>query len=144
MNTITIELCAEDRARLDKILAALMHAPNCDGCVQSALKWSETVKEEAQTPATTSQEPAEATESESQPESPAKEETPTATTEQATTEAVTVPLTDLQNLVVALKRKGLTGQARDLIKTEYGVDRLSAIPEDKRAEAVEKLKALEG
>lgn len=36
MNTITIELCAEDRARLDKIYEALT-ARDCKGCVQEVL-----------------------------------------------------------------------------------------------------------
>lgn len=36
MNTITIELCAEDRARLDKIHEALT-ARDCKGCVQEVL-----------------------------------------------------------------------------------------------------------
>lgn len=143
MNTIIIELCPEDRARLDKILAALENRPNCEGCVSSAIKAYDAVKEEAQTPATSAQEPAEAPKEESRPEAPATEETPTAATEQATAEAVTVPLADLQNLVVALARKGLKDKVRDVVN-EYGVERVSQIPEDKRAEAVEKLKALEG
>lgn len=35
MNSIVIELCAEDRARLDKILKALENAaPRCDNCLR--------------------------------------------------------------------------------------------------------------
>lgn len=143
MNTIIFELCPEDRARLDKIIEALEKHPNCEGCVSSAIKAYDAVKEEAQTSATTAQEPAEATESESRPEAPATEETPTAATEQATAEPVTVSLTDLQNLVVALARKGLKDKVREVVN-EYGVERVSQIPEDKRAEAVEKLNALGG
>lgn len=37
MNVITIELCAEDRARLDRLAEAL-EKRNCESCVQSALK----------------------------------------------------------------------------------------------------------
>ena len=37
MNTITIELCAEDRARLDKLTAA-MERRACDSCVATALQ----------------------------------------------------------------------------------------------------------
>ena len=143
MNTIIIELCPEDRARLDKILAALENRPNCNACVSSAIKAYDAVKADAQTPATTAQEPAEAPKTESRPEAPATEETPTEAAEQATAEPVTVSLTDLQNLVVALARKGLKDQVRDVVN-EYGVERVSQIPEDKRAEAVEKLKALGG
>lgn len=55
-NTITIELCAEDRARLDKIYEALMERPNCEGCVKSAF---ELVKD-ANAPTESAQEPTEA------------------------------------------------------------------------------------
>ena len=143
MNTITIELCPEDRARLDKIIEALGNRPNCEGCVSSAIKAYDAVKEEPQTPATTAQELAEAPKTESQPEAPAEVETPTDKQEEATAEAVTIPLTDLQNLVVALSRKGLKEKIRDLVN-EYGVERVSQIPEDKRNEFAEKLTALGG
>ena len=36
MNTIVIELCAEDRQRLDKILEAMLGRPDCQKCVESA------------------------------------------------------------------------------------------------------------
>ena len=39
MTTITIELCAEDRARLDGILEALK-SHNCQGCVEAAVKYT--------------------------------------------------------------------------------------------------------
>lgn len=143
MNTIIIELCAEDRARLDKIIEGLAHRPNCDSCVQSALKWPEIVKKDKPAPTTTAQEPVEATESESRPEAPAVEETPTEPTEEAEAPVITIELTDLQNKVVELARKGLKDQVRDVVKA-YGVERVSQIPEDKRAELMTKLNALEG
>jgi hypothetical protein len=49
-NTITLELCAEDRARLDKIIAALERDTKCEGCVKSALEFAADVKA-ANTPA---------------------------------------------------------------------------------------------
>jgi hypothetical protein len=56
-NTITIELCAEDRARLDKIYEALTARHNCEGCVKSALEYAADVKTAANTPAESAQEP---------------------------------------------------------------------------------------
>ena len=40
MNTITFELCTEDRARLDAIISGLsrLNAHNCSGCVESAVQ----------------------------------------------------------------------------------------------------------
>lgn len=35
MNTITIELCTEDRARLDAILTALESRPSCERCAET-------------------------------------------------------------------------------------------------------------
>lgn len=58
-NTITIELCAEDRARLDKIYEALTARPSCDGCVKSALDFAADVKTAATTPAEAPTEPTE-------------------------------------------------------------------------------------
>lgn len=56
-NTVTIELCAEDRARLDKIYEALTARPSCDGCVKSALDFAADVKTAATTPAEAPTEP---------------------------------------------------------------------------------------
>jgi hypothetical protein len=53
-NTITIELCAEDRARLDKIYEALMTRPNCENCVKLVTECCTTA---AEAPAETHTEP---------------------------------------------------------------------------------------
>lgn len=44
MNTITIELCAEDRARLDAILAALSGRPDCAQCAQISAAYAEELR----------------------------------------------------------------------------------------------------
>lgn len=93
-NTITVRLSDDDRARLDKLTAALDKlagvvpncdrldkltaaleklagvVPNCDSCVQSAIKMVQTTAAPAE-PTETSQEPAGATE-----EKPAENNTP--------------------------------------------------------------------
>lgn len=52
MNKIIIELAAEDRKRLDDILAALQNGPHCDKCVQTvAPPWEEGVPAETAEPA---------------------------------------------------------------------------------------------
>lgn len=42
MNVITIEFCAEDRARIDRLIEAL-ERKSCDACVNGALSWAEQV-----------------------------------------------------------------------------------------------------
>lgn len=42
MNVITIELCAEDRERIDRLTAAL-ERKSCDACVNGALSWAEQI-----------------------------------------------------------------------------------------------------
>ncbi len=59
MNTITIELCAEDRARLDAILVALKDSkPNCHSCTETALRMMQESVAEAARAAQPAQKPA--------------------------------------------------------------------------------------
>lgn len=47
MNRITIELSAEDRARLDALIAGLEKLqPNCESCVETALRIAEDFRDE--------------------------------------------------------------------------------------------------
>lgn len=88
MNTITIELCAEDRARLDRLTAALearTSAPNTEAPAKAQPK---------ATPTEAPSKPAE------QPEEPKKEE-PAAPWEEPTA-APTVTLEQIQQKVVML------------------------------------------
>lgn len=106
--TMTIELCAEDRARLDNILAALAGGHTCK-C--------------AETPA------------------PAAEAAPVAETE-APAETKYVPsFEELQKKVLDLIAAGKKPEVREIIKA-YAV-KVSDIPENKLAEAWERLTALE-
>ena len=156
MNTITIELCAEDRARLDAILEALKNvkAPNCESCVQSMINWSEKVQRGAQASQDASKDaggnnskperspaPDEALKAEAAPwEAPAE---PNPFPEQAKAEpAPDVNLSDLQSLVVRLATTGKKAEARDIVKAY--AERVTAIPPEKFGEVFTKLKALEG
>lgn len=130
-NSITIELCAEDRARLDAILEALQKAaPRCDNCVRlmKDLCTSEG------TPENDTQEPEAAEPEQTQPEN----ETPT----EPKAEAPEVTVEDLRSKYMALATTPKKEQARMLIKLY--ADKISDVPEDKRAELLEKLTALEG
>lgn len=142
MNTIniTVELCAEDRARLDKILDLLeKDYTGAAVAVRDAIIYSIDHAEELRATSKTTQAPTEETKPEPvEPVTPA-EETPAQPVEEPAAPAV--KLTDVQQKVVALSAAGKKDAVRDIIKAY--ADRVSAIPEDKLAEVLDKLKALE-
>lgn len=115
--TVTVELCAEDRARLDNILAALQ---------SSGTPFSAPVKAP------------EAVEPKTEEITPAKEEEPA----QAEITAKPVEVSVIQKKVMDLSAAGKRDEAREIIKSY--ADKISAIPKDKTAEVWEKLTALEG
>ena len=114
MNTITIELCKEDRKRLDDILTALAVA---------ILKPEEVSKARAELAAETK----EAQKEELAVESPV---------------SPSVTRADIQQLVVELSAAGKKGEVKDII-TAYA-PRVSGIPEDKFVEVWQKLSSIEG
>lgn len=132
-NTITIELCAEDRARLDGILEALTKH-NCKGCVEAAVNYTASqmgaAPVEPVAPVSEANEEPK-TEPAPEPERPAVKE-----------DAPAVSLSDIQQKVVTLSAAGKKAQVRDII-TAYA-SRVSAIPEDKVGEVWAKLAGLEG
>jgi len=145
MNNITIELCKEDRGRVDNLimeLAALRHTLTSDQVVaiqpepqEAAEQFS---KEEA--PKTTIlQKP--------QPEEPKAEEPaelPWEPEEKAAPEpaAPEVTVADLQAKVVQLVNAGKKTETREII-LKYAPN-VGSIPEDKRAEVLGLLNGLEG
>lgn len=158
-NNITIELCAEDRARLDRLAVALeamqsWNNRNCQACVEKVIEVAKTglkpaapeePKDELQERlASTIQEAAEfvgtdrtAISAETQ-ESPAPTITPT-------TEDYAAPNVDhaeLRAKVIELSAKGLKEQTRDIIRSYAAT--VKDVPEDKLSECYEKLVALEG
>lgn len=118
MNTITIELCAEDRARLDNILEQLKQLTPMSvvcGVTPQEKKQKTATKQEPK------QEPKQAPKQESAP---------------------TIQLTDLQTLVQELAAPG-SGK-RDKVKAlvKGYAERVSLIPQDKWPEVYEALTAL--
>ena len=154
--TITYEMCEADRARIDRLIAALEHRPNCEGCVTSAKEMvdaARTTPSEADpmsaalakmrdrkpTPTETAQETAEATETAEAPVTPPIEE-------KATEEAAKPPvsLEQIQQKVtqLAAANKGAKkAKVRDIVKSY--ADTVSKLPEEKYAEIWGKLIALE-
>ena len=156
MNQIIIELCAEDRARLDKI-AALLEA-GIEAQLRTPKTTTETpqklTKEEEQgntQPEAETQEPPQKTEPESvedragldkivalleagskaQPRTPQKTEP----------EKVDVGVEDIRRLVVTLSANGKKDEAREVVQTYAKT--VSDLPADKYAEVWTKLKELE-
>lgn len=133
MNTITIALCQEDRARLDKIIEAL----------------EQTQVMPTEVPVVTQEKP--------QPEpiheaealtevQDATEETAEAFNEETASEPVeelvkVVTLADIQKKVVELSAAGKKAEVRDII-TKYA-NRVSAIPAEHTAEVWNQLIGLE-
>lgn len=139
--TITIELSAEDRARLDAILEALK--PNngqIGGSIDPLVQTRSAVKEAPELPQKPTEEP-------SQPVTPRQEEKPTETAPEPPAdapkqEAPKVGRADVQRLVVELSAAGKKAEVKEIVMAY--ADRVSAIPEDKLAEVCEKLSKLGG
>lgn len=168
---VTVELCAEDRARLDKIIEGLgALRPDCSACVKGvaeymdkaadALDAQKTEKEEAPDDINEMlkkalNEPAAESPKNAQDEPKASEhptldpfpEAPTAKAEASETSVKEVTAAELQQLAIALCRQKKQPDIKKVL-SEYGVQTvsevLSKVPEDKRYEVYEKLKALEG
>ncbi len=150
-NAITIinEFCAEDRARIDRLIAALEalqpQTIHVDDPTQKAL--AEQVAKSEKTPKQSPVEPAETAEAET-PATPQPEPETTATAEpapkaEAVEEKKPAPTTaELQQKVIALVNKGKKAEVAAIVKSYAAT--VSGIPEDKRAECLDKLNALEG
>lgn len=130
--TVTVELCAEDRARLDNILESLKH-PH----IRPATKHGDVFVEEHEQMAQMAQKAAEAAEAAEAPEPEApKDESPAP----AEPEQPAPSVEELRALVQTLVANG----HRDAVKAivQQYAPKVSAVPEDKRAECVEKLLTL--
>lgn len=158
-NLITIELCAEDRARIDRLTkaqeynsklieAVLLHLTKEDSPpddIQKAL--AEQVAKSEKAPAQSPVEPAGAAKAETpatpQPEAEAAATAEPAPKAEAVAEEKPAPTTqELQQKVIALVNKGKKADVSAIVKSYAAT--VSGIPEDKRAECMDKLNALEG
>ena len=124
-NTITIELCAEDRARLDRLAEAL-EKRTCDKCVATAIEFVKTATEEKREP-----------EAKAEDAAPPGDEKPTVTDQPRKVERG-----ELRAKVIELSAKGFKAQTRDIVQAYAPT--VASVPEDMIAECYDKLVALEG
>ena len=137
-NIITIALCEEDRKRLDAIengLAKLcLH--RCDERVKSVTQFvADNCTTETPTTATEAPKP------ETVEPAPHTDETPAQATEPTEAPVKKVELSEIQQKVVALSAAGKKAEVREIVQAY--ASRVSAIPEDKLPEVLDKLNALE-
>ena len=141
MNKIIIELAAEDRKRLDDILAALQNGPRCDKCVQPVVAAMDGQNEPQ------SEEKPQAKE---EPEAPVFVEETAATPgeegdpAEAADEPVEVKYSkeEVRKKVVELCAAGHKTAVREIVN-QYAPN-VTEIPENKCDEVMEKLLQLEG
>lgn len=164
-NNITIELCAEDRARLDRLAEALERKA-CDACVRSiadSLKdlmpkqanaeqkpepddvqkaLAETLAK-ASDPVEAPKNAVEEAETSTQTTTPPEEEKPTGEEPATAPSAPTVDRAELKTKVIQLCAKGVSvkEQTRDIVRA-YALT-VTAVPDDKVAECYAKLVAFE-
>ena len=129
-NIITIELCAEDRARLDRLSAALENA-RTPVIIEENLVEPEDYNDTALYDTETPQEAPQEVEDEQTPQ-----ETETVQNES------TVTKQDILQKVIALCGAGKKAEAKDVITTY--ADSVSDLPDSALVEVWDKLTALEG
>lgn len=128
---VVVNLSAEDRARLDKIIAGL-EKKDCTKCADTVLRYGAAIATEL---AQNEEKPAEV---KTTPAEPEPQETP----QETEPTAPSVTKADVQSKAMSLSQAGKKAEVKAIV-TEYA-DRISAIPEDKLAEVMEKLNALGG
>lgn len=138
MNKITIELCTDDRARLDNILEALrdLAVKNCKGAAEAVtpLKPFLEDKKTPEQPAADKPEPETSTPAEQPAPEPEKAEEAPAAPE--------VSAAEVQSKVVQLVSAGKKEEVKAIVM-EYAKC-VGEIPAEKRAEVMSRLNALEG
>lgn len=159
MNNITIELCTEDRARIDRLIAAMEHR-TCDSCVTTARAYvkqatteSDPITEKLAQTLAKAEEPTEAPKNATEkaeeitpPTTQAEEERPTRE-EIAQPEPIkepTITKAELQQKITQLaaaNNGAKKAQVREIVKSY--AETVSKLPEDKYSEIWARLTALE-
>lgn len=159
-NTITIELCAEDRARLDRLAEALERKA-CDKCVATAMEFAklrvdpkpehdpvqqalaETLAKAEEAVEAPKNAPAE-TETSTPTTTPLEEEKPTDEEPAKAEPTKTVTHAELKAKVIELSAKDLKLKARAREIVQAYAPTVGGVPEDKLNECYGKIVALEG
>lgn len=143
---VTIELCAEDRARLDALRAALDNKYNCKDCVALVTEMFDNLAKGTTASGTAQNSPKIEPQTKENPkaeELPAeKENAPKQATEPQEAAVKSVSRDEVQSKVVSLCAAGKKAEVKALVN-KYA-ERVGAIPEEKLAEVYEQLGALEG
>ena len=159
-NTIVIELCAEDRARLDRLAEAL-ERKTCDKCVATAMGFAKLRIEQkpesdpvqkalaetlakAESAVEAPKSATEEAEVSTLTTTPPEEETDTQEAPAQAEPTKTVTHAELMAKVIELSAKDLKlkAQAREIVLAY--APRVKAVPEDKLNECYKKIVALEG
>ena len=159
-NNITIELCVEDRARIDRLITALERR-NCDSCVATALQYGKNIAKETdktddvqQALAKTLKKAEEANKPQSPknavqeeeaptlPTTPPEEEKPEGEKPTQTDDAKKVSRADVRAKFVELSGKGKKEEAKAIIQAY--AEKIPDLPEDKLGEILDKLNKLGG
>lgn len=145
MNNITIELCTEDRARIDALFQELVNVRRLlAGAETEAPKAAEPVKP-AEAPKAEAPKQAEAPKTEAPKQEAPKQATPEpapAPKTEAAPAAPEVTVAELQAKVVELVNAGKKAETREII-LKYAQN-VGSIPAEKRAEVLGLLNGLEG
>lgn len=147
-NHITIELCAADQARIDRLIDQLEAVANLaavliDQNTPTTVKYRDDLTERLQAVVERAETPTEAKEETPPPPiTPIKEETPTEAEETEPTPTKAVSRAELGTKVRELMTKGYREQVKAIIQSYAPT--VPGVPEDKLTECYEKLVALEG
>ncbi len=158
--TLTVQLCEEDRARLDKIIEKLSASHDCSRCAQdvaqtidlanAAVNEKDEVQKKLAEVIARAEAPKiaqDAPEAPTPTENPTKVENeeqakPTEATEVQEEKKPTVTMAMLTSKAITLSAAGKTALVREVVH-QYSKT-VTALPEDKWDEVYEKLTALEG
>lgn len=147
MSLITIEFCAEDRARIDRLTEALERR-SCDDCVKGALSWSEQVRACQEAAVQQGLDPLEQKLAETlakaeAPVAPPPAPDPVPVPEPAPAPAVEVPsLAEFQKALSLRCAESETTKAKVRALLHEYAEAASKVPEDKRAEVLARLAKL--
>jgi hypothetical protein len=142
MNTIVIELCTEDRARIDRLTEA-MERRACDGCVKDSLAWAESVMRAAGAAVAPNNAP-DAVEGAQPPQTthPIDEELPWAEAAPSPAPVKAPSLAEFQKALTLRCAESEETKAKVRALLHEYAPAASKVPEDKRAEVLERLAKL--
>ena len=141
-NHITIELCAEDRARLDRLAEALEKSCKVPTVTQTFDPMQKALADALDRASKATESHAETTEEQTPTITPQTDEEPTREETEPTAPIQTVTRAELGAKVREMMTKGFKEQTKEIVKLYAPT--VPGVPDDKVAECYAKLVALEG